>query len=89
MFDLDIGIKYCGGCNPRYDRLEFVSQLKRNAPHHNYSLYMGNPSDVNIVVCGCKRACANLENKDATNGIVIDDDSTIESIIEAIQIVEK
>ncbi|MBV1758662.1 MAG: hypothetical protein KMY55_12590 [Dethiosulfatibacter sp.] len=89
MFDLDIGIKYCGGCNPRYNRLEFVSQLKKIASHHNYKSHSEGFSDVNLVVCGCKRACANLDKKDATNGIIIDDDSTIESIIEAIQIAKK
>ena len=24
---MKVGIKYCGGCNPRYDRGEFVSKL--------------------------------------------------------------
>lgn len=85
---MDIGIKFCGGCNPRYDRSDLVSHLKKIAPHHNYKSHSEGFSDVTLVVCGCKRACANLENQDA-NGIIIDDDSTIESIIEAIQIAER
>jgi hypothetical protein len=89
VFVLNIGIKFCGGCNPRYDRWNLVSHLKKIAPHHNYKSYSEGSSEVALVVCGCKRACANLENPDATNGIIIDDDSTIESVIEAIQISEK
>jgi len=89
VFDLDIGIKYCGGCNPRFNRLEFVSQLKRNAPHHNYSLYMGKPSDVYLVVCGCKRACADFSKEKASSFIVIDEDSSVDSVVEVIGLLSK
>lgn len=29
---MKIGIKYCGGCNPRYDRNQEVEKLKKNFP---------------------------------------------------------
>lgn len=54
---MDIGIKYCGGCNPKYDRKQFLYNLKENfncnfeiiEPHKIY--------DVVIVLCGCTSCC--------------------------------
>ena len=85
---MNIGIKFCGGCNPRYDRLNLVNRIKEIAPHHNFKTYTEGFSEVTLVVCGCKRACASLENSGVTQGIIIDDDSTIENVIEVIQISE-
>lgn len=30
---MKIGIKYCGGCNPRYDRSHEVDKLKKRFPN--------------------------------------------------------
>ena len=30
-----LGVKYCGGCNPRFDRKEIVKRLKEDYPHIN------------------------------------------------------
>jgi 4-hydroxybutyrate CoA-transferase len=54
-----LGVKYCGGCNPRYDRARFVARLLDefeglvNAP-------IGEARDVDLVlvVCGCPSRCA-------------------------------
>lgn len=32
---MKVGIKYCGGCNPRYDRVAAVNQLKRESRRWN------------------------------------------------------
>lgn len=54
-----IGIKYCGGCNPRYQRAKAVEKLKEKFPEHTYvSTGYGKECDIWIVVCGCSRACA-------------------------------
>ena len=29
---MKVGIKYCGGCNPRYDRAAFVERLLSDHP---------------------------------------------------------
>lgn len=56
---MTIGIKYCGGCNPRYDRGKLVSQLKNDiqADLHFVSENTQN-ADWFIIVCGCESACA-------------------------------
>ena len=54
-----IGIKYCGGCNPRYDRGEYVSALKEAYPQMQWEYAKEEISyDLLIVVCGCGSCCA-------------------------------
>ncbi|KMO87135.1 hypothetical protein AB840_04445 [Megasphaera cerevisiae DSM 20462] len=60
---MDIGIKYCGGCNSQYDRVEAIRHLQKMYPHHTYS-YVSDErmaQDIWIVVCGCSRGCAGIE----------------------------
>jgi len=55
-----IGIKYCGGCNPRIDRGELVRRLERLLPP-GCLLVTGNSSEgqkIGVLVCGCPVACA-------------------------------
>jgi len=54
-----IGIKYCGGCNPSYERVEIVqrAQSQLNPPFH--FVHHDQPDvDGMILVSGCQRACA-------------------------------
>ena len=66
---MKIGIKYCGGCNPRYDRTNIVEQLKRDLPESD--VFPAVPSaglDYVVVVCGCKSACALLDGLEGKYG---------------------
>ncbi len=65
-----IGIKYCGGCNPRYDRTDFVARLKGyiGEGHIIETAKQGIVYDLVAVVCGCTSACANHENLEAKYG---------------------
>ncbi len=54
-----IGIRYCGGCNPHYERVEMIQQVQSRledrilfVPHEQQDL------DGLITVNGCPRACA-------------------------------
>jgi len=56
---LNIGIKYCGGCNPRYNRSGFIVSLKDKykdkvelEPIKEDILY-----DMIIIMNGCSSAC--------------------------------
>lgn len=56
---LSIGIKYCGGCNARYDRVKKVQELKNLFPNLFFTPAVSEESyDLVIVVCGCPAACA-------------------------------
>ena len=58
---IKIGVKYCGGCNPNYDRVELVEDLKRRlggkvkfVPPDSEGV------DLILAVEGCETACADL-----------------------------
>lgn len=57
---MKIGIKYCGGCNPLYDRkivLESLIELFKEeifVPANEFERY-----DIILVLNGCKRSCVN------------------------------
>lgn len=55
-----IGIKYCGGCNPRIDRAGLVRKLETLLPPED-GLDILRPSmncSLAVLVCGCEIACA-------------------------------
>lgn len=61
MRPLRLGLKYCGGCSPRYDRVEWVSELEK-AMHGGIELRSYDDPDVDavLVVMGCESACVDL-----------------------------
>ncbi|MBU3190948.1 hypothetical protein K9O30_17240 [Clostridium bowmanii] len=64
---MKIGIKYCGGCNPTYDRTDVASRLKKHSGfNHNIELAkQGTIYDVIVIICGCICACADHQNLEA------------------------
>lgn len=55
-----VAVRYCGGCNPRFDRVAFVERLKAMLPELRFETARpGAAYDAAIVVCGCKARCAN------------------------------
>ncbi len=56
-------IKYCGGCNPSYDRVEWVRRLQELAgldiTWHAFA--QQDAVDVLILVSGCERECAAMD----------------------------
>lgn len=59
---LKIGIKYCGGCRPDYDRTALVSHIiEQLGP--DVEFVSPDSSDISMVlaVYGCQTACADLD----------------------------
>ena len=55
-----VGVKYCGGCNPSYERVEMVQEVQSLLKDRFiFSTYDQQDSDIMLFVCGCPRACAN------------------------------
>lgn len=82
-----IGIKYCGGCNPRYDRTALVSRLKQalegECVQWVSASVTGEPFDFVLVVCGCTAACAQHEELNGISGkLVIDSRSEFSDVLE-------
>jgi 4-hydroxybutyrate CoA-transferase len=58
-----IGIKYCGGCNPGYDRTALIKKIKDNvSSNHVFENFIEEVIyDVVIVLCGCTGCYRNYE----------------------------
>jgi len=55
-----IGVKYCGGCNPRIDRAKLAQKIEKLLPEYSFTTDLSSkPWDIGIMVCGCLTACAN------------------------------
>jgi hypothetical protein len=54
-----IGIKYCGGCNPTYERVEIVDKIQfRFGDKFLFHRYSEQEGEALILVSGCHRTCA-------------------------------
>jgi hypothetical protein len=58
---LKIRIKYCGGCNPRYDRVALVKQIEERLSG-KAALVGAEVNGISLVLAveGCSTACADL-----------------------------
>lgn len=71
---LTVGVKYCGGCNPRYERVEFVRTLAEDVPAAQFvPARPGEPCDRLLVVCGCHARCADYTGVEGTGGALVVD----------------
>ena len=53
-----IAVYYCGGCNPRYDRVRAVSGPRERFPRLTFTLPDEGAPDGCLAVCGCTAGCA-------------------------------
>ena len=57
-----VGLRYCGGCNPCFDRLEVVGRiLEAAAGRIPWSLREEEECSLLLIVNGCDRGCAEEE----------------------------
>jgi len=58
---LRVGVKYCGGCNPEYDRVALVEQIKERLEGKvSFVPPESDGVDIILVMNGCRTACADL-----------------------------
>ena len=58
---LRVRIKYCGGCNPNYNRVALVEEMKaRLSGTVEWASSDADPCDLVVAVHGCETACADL-----------------------------
>lgn len=53
-----IAVYYCGGCNPRYDRVAAVRALEARFPAVRFVLPDAGVCQGALAVCGCTAGCA-------------------------------
>lgn len=56
---LKVGIRYCGGCNPRFDRGAMVKRITENHPRWDVEVAReGTEYGLLLVIGGCSACCA-------------------------------
>ena len=74
---MTVGIKYCGGCNPRYDRVAFAAALAAACPEAVcVPARPGETCDKLVVLCGCTARCADHSAVTARYGVLVADHMT-------------
>lgn len=55
---INIGVKYCGGCNPKYTRSLIPKRIKEEFPQvHLEPVEYSHRYDYVLIVCGCEAEC--------------------------------
>lgn len=73
-------IKFCGGCNPKYERESIALKLEELFGHHLQQAKSGCHYDELYVICGCTARCADISQIQADRVIMIDSVDSFESI---------
>ena len=62
---LKVGIKYCGGCNPDYDRVALFKSIEERLKGQA-QFVSTHEADINLILAveGCRTACADLSSFD-------------------------
>ena len=62
---LKVGIKYCGGCNPGYDRVALADFVKKSLHGRVEFVSLDSEAiDAVLAIEGCKTCCADLSSFD-------------------------
>lgn len=65
-------VKYCGGCNPRFDRSALVWRLEKTLGQPLPAAQPGTTYDEIYVINGCSARCADISQLSAKKFIQID-----------------
>jgi len=80
---IKIAVKYCGGCNPRFNRLDFVANLFDSFPQLEFSKADTDEPCMALTICGCQCACADFSYaQNVAKKILICDESEFETLCE-------
>jgi len=84
-----IGLKYCGGCAPQYDRVQTVASIKRRlAGRAEFVSYENRDVEGILVVVGCPTACVDLRPFEGRPLWVVTSEQDAEGFIEKIEKME-
>ncbi|MFA5634485.1 MAG: hypothetical protein WCX60_03565 [Anaerovoracaceae bacterium] len=82
------GVKFCGGCNPRFERGKALEELKRHFADRIEFAHAqeGTVYDVLLVIGGCTNCCASYCEYETRKGnIKLWDGSHVERIIDELE----
>lgn len=83
-----VGVKFCGGCNPRYDRGKALETMKEQMQGKAEFVIAeeGKEYDVLLVIGGCTNCCASYcQYKSKNDTILMWDENHIDKTIQQIK----
>lgn len=82
---MNIGIKYCGGCNPHFNRKKVINKIIELFEDDNFEYAKKNNFyDIIIVMDGCSRACADHSSLRGKEKIFISQEADYKKAIDFI-----
>ena len=65
-----IGVKYCGGCNPNYERSRILKMARAEFPRVTFEPYRTDAAyDLVLMICGCRQSCTTFRCSNSANGV--------------------
>lgn len=69
--NMKCGVRFCGGCNPRYDRGNALEEIKKSLSDVEFEYACeGVTYDVILVIGGCTNCCASYEQFKTREGVI-------------------
>lgn len=89
-----VGVKYCGGCNERYDRMgAYRGILAQCSEYTKFEATSGREQkefDLILILCGCQAQCPKTSNLKSKHGLIsLFQDTDFEKVVQAIREIEK
>lgn len=88
---MKIGVRFCGGCNPRFDRGVALEKIRESRPDDEFlHAVEGEEYDMLLVIGGCTNCCASFDHFHSHTGVEkIWSQEHIPELIEEIEIARK
>lgn len=67
------GVRFCGGCNPRYDRGKALKEIKEKLKNSNINFEITQENehyDDLLIIGGCTNCCAGYEQFDWSGRVI-------------------
>jgi pyruvate/2-oxoacid:ferredoxin oxidoreductase alpha subunit len=78
---LKIGIKFCGGCNPAFDRIAAAEKIKNKLKDKAEFVSFTDPeAEMILVFMGCSSACAEINGMNMEKVKIINSESDADSL---------
>lgn len=75
---LKIGIKYCGGCSPSYDRIAAAEALREKLKLRGELVQYDDPrAELVVVIMGCSTACAEINGVDSSKLVILKNEQDV------------
>jgi len=71
-----VAVKFCGGCDPGYDRVDYLERIRAGGENHIEWVAIDNSDfDALLLINGCQRACAEKDLKPVSGQVTSVKDS--------------